>query len=947
NVSVITVQYEYGTDMDEAANDVRAKIEMAKQALPDNAETPIVFKFSSDMMPIMYLSATAKESFNGLYKLLDDQVANPLNRISGVGSVFISGAPEREIQINCDPQKLQAYNITVEQIGSVIAQENLNVPVGTVDIGSETFSVRVEGEFTESDQIKNVIVGSYGGKNIYIKDVASVKDTLKERAQEVFVNGEKGGLIIIQKQSGGNDVQICKKIRETLPELQENLPPDVNVEIMMDSSEFIEGSINSLMETVLLAFLFVMIVVLFFLGRWRATIIIIITIPVSLLAAFIYLMITGNTLNIISLSSLSIAIGMVVDDAIVVLENITSHIERGSRPREAAIYGTNEVSVAVIASTLTIVAVFMPFTMVSGLAGIMFSQLGWIVTIVMIVSTAAALTLTPTLSSKMLRLNPKRSRTFDLVYMPIERFLTRLDNAYGKILKWALGHRAATLLIAVGLFISSLFLLNVVGTEFIPSSDNSQIGATIELPVGTRVEDAKEIMVQIREDWEAKYPEVERFQYTVGQADGSNAFASMSASGSHIVSVTLRLADVEDRKRDIFEISDLMRKDLEVIPEIYRYEVNAGGSRGGGMTGGSTVDVEILGYDFATTDRLSQQVKELMAKNDGLRDIKISREDYAPQLQIVFDRDKLAMHGLNMATVANFARNRINGLLMSMFRDNGEEYDIYVRYDPEYRVSIEDINDIIIYNNAGKGIKLSELGQVVETFAPPAIEHLNRERVIKVTGTVYGSDLGTVVANLKKGLKDIDFPLDVAYKIGGSYEDQQDSFGDLGLLLVLVIILVYIVMAAQFESLKDPFIIMLSLPFAFTGVFIALWLTGKPLSMLALIGAIMLVGIVVKNGIVLIDYINLNRERGMSVFKAVITGGKSRLRPVLMTTMTTILGMFPMALALGEGSELWQPMGIAIIGGLTISTLLTLIVIPVVYSLFRPKKYKSSIVVED
>lgn len=939
NISLITVEFEYGTDMDEAVNDIRSVIDMLKNFLPEEIENPVILKFNSSMIPIAFMSARTSQNAQGLYKILEEKVANPINRINGVASVSISGAPQREIQILTDPRKMEAYNITVEQLAGVIALENRNIPGGNMDIGSETFSVKVDGEFKNSDQIKDVIVGSYMGKNIFVKDIATVKDTLKERATEVLTNGETSAMIVVQKQSGANVVDIANKIHKELPAIRAGLPQDIQLEMVIDTSDFIKKSISSLSETVLLAGLFVMIVVLFFLGRWRATFIIILTIPVSLIAAFIYLMVSGNTLNIISLSSLSIAIGMVVDDAIVVLENITSHIEKGSKPKDAAIYATNEVAVAVVASTLTIVSVFFPLTMVTGLAGIMFKQLGWIVTIIISVSTLAALTLTPMLSGLMLKQNPKRSKGFMFFYSPIERGLDALDRGYERFLRFALGNRKSVLFGAFALFFASILLLTKVGTDFFPETDNSQIEVQVELPVGTRVEKARILNQYIFNDWKEKYPEVEIMQTSMGQSDGSNVFMSMGNSGTHLISYTVRLVDRTKRERDIFEIADLMRSDLASLPEIYRYEVTPGGSGGMG-TGSADIEMDVLGYNLDDAAAVSAQIMEIMKNTEGLRDVKISREDYMPQLKVEFDRAKLSMNGLNITNAATAVRNRINGVVATQFREDGEEYDIVVKNDLKFRTNIDDIKSIMLYNSMGKAVRLSEVADVIEDFAPPSIEHLDRERVIKVSGAIYKRALGDIAADINKDVSKITLPSGIAVKMTGAFEEQQESFADMFTLLLLVVMLTYIVMAAQFESFRDPFIIMLSLPFAFTGVFVALWLTGTSLSLIALIGAVMLVGIVVKNGIVLIDYINLNKERGMSVMRAVVSGGKSRLRPVLMTTITTILGMAPMAIGIGEGSEIWQPMGIAIIGGLTVSTILTLVVIPTIYASLNVRDIK-------
>ena len=934
NISVITLEFEYGKDIDVLTNDVRDKLDMVKSALPDNAENPIIFKFSSDMIPIVMLSVQASESMPGLYKILDEAVANPLARISGVGSVSISGAPKREIHIYVDPKRLEAYNLSIETISSIIAAENRNIPGGSFDIGSDTYSLRVQGEFASSDELNRIVVGSRDGRNIYLSDVARIDDSLEERAQQTYNDGEKGAMIVIQKQSGANSVDISSKVLKMLPSLQKRLPSDVKLGVIVDTSDNIRNTIASLVETVLYALLFVVIVVFTFLGRWRATLIITITIPISLIASFIYLAITGNSLNIVSLSALSISIGMVVDDAIVVLENVTTHIERGSDPKQAAVHGTNEVAISVIASTLTLIAVFFPLTLVTGMIGVLFRQLGWMVTIMMIISTVCALSLTPMLCSQLLRRNNKHGRLYTLLFTPINRALDAFDNGYARLLHNVVGHKSITIAVCMAIFIGSIFLLRFVGTEFFPTADDGRLGVNIELPIGTRVEIAQETVARIADEWRKKYPEINILNYTTGQASSDNTFASLQDNGPHIVSMNIRLSDPGDRERKITEIAALMREDLKQYPEIRKSQVNVGGNRGGAMGGQSTIDFEIYGYDFAETDSVARQLSNVLMKIPGTADIMVSRSDYQPEYQVDFDREKLALYGLNLQTAANYLRNRINGSLSSYFREDGEEYDMKVMYAPEHRTSIADIENILIYNAAGEGVRIKDVGKVVERFTPPTIERKDRERIITVSTVVSGVPMSQVVAEAEIAIDRMEIPVGINIQLAGSFEDQQDSFKDLLMLAVLIVILVYIVMAAQFESYTYPGIIMTSLMFAFSGVFIILYLTGHTLNVMSMIGAIMLIGIVVKNGIVLIDYITLNRERGLSIRQAVILGGKSRLRPVVMTTLTTILGMVPMALGTGQGSEMWRPMGVAVIGGLTLSTILTLLFVPALYCIF-------------
>ena len=940
NTSVITLEFEYGYDIDVLTNDVRDKLDMVESMLPDAAENPIIFKFSTDMIPICLLSVEAKESMAGLYKILDDGVANPLARIDGVGTVSISGAPKREIHVYCDPNKLEAYNMSVEQISSIIQAENRNTPGGSFDIGSNTYALRVQGEFEDARQMENIPVGSYEGRTVYLRDVAREDDSLEERTQRTFKGGENGAIIVIQKQSGANSVQISESVMKMLPRLQKNLPSDVKLGVIVDTSDNIRNTIASLEETVLYALLFVMIVVFLFLGRWRATMIIVITIPVSLIASFIYLAATGNTLNIVSLSALSISIGMVVDDAIVVLENVTTHIERGSDPKQAAVHGTNEVAISVIASTLTLIAVFFPLTMVTGMTGVLFRQLGWMVTIMMIISTTCALTLTPMLCSQWLRLNNHHSKMYRVFFTPIERSLDAFDNGYARLLGWVVSHRAVTILLCLATFVGSIFLMKHVGTEFFPTQDNARIGVSLETPIGTRVEITQDAVRRLDSLWRAKYPEIKVSSFTAGPASSDNTFASLSDNGSHIVDMNISLTDPGDRERTITEVADGMRQDLKQFPEFKKAQVNVGGGRGMGMGGQSTVDFEIYGYDFAETDSVAADLKQILEGIQGTADVTVSRGDYQPEYQVDFDREKLSLHGLNMQTVAYALRNRINGATSSQFREDGEEYDIKVMYEPDRRTDISDIENIMVFNSAGQGVRIKDVGKVVERFTPPTIERKNRERLITVSAVVDGVPMSQVVEQAQAAIDKMHMPAGITIGLAGSFEDQQDSFSDLMMLGILIIILVYIVMAAQFESLTYPGIIMTSLLFAFSGVFLILWLTGHTLNVMSLIGAIMLIGIVVKNGIVLIDYITLNRERGMGIRTAVILGGKSRLRPVVMTTLTTILGMVPMAVGSGQGSEMWRPMGTAVIGGLTFSTILTLLFVPVLYCVFAGRGVK-------
>ncbi|MBN2347610.1 MAG: efflux RND transporter permease subunit [Bacteroidales bacterium] len=936
NLSIVNLEFEWEANLDEASNDIRDAVDRIFDYLPEGCDRPFIFKFNTSMMPIVFYAITADESYPGLAKIIEEKIINPLNRINGIGSISMIGAPKRMIYVDVDPQRLDAYNLTIEQIGNVITAENLNMPSGNVKMGKMDYQLRIEGELSESREISDIVVGNYGGNPVYIHDIAQVQDSIKDLSLDEKINGQSGIRMFVMKQSGANTVKIAKQVHKKLAVLEKDLPPDIKIQQILDTSTFIKDSVSNLSETLMWALIFVVLVVLFFLGRWRATFIIVLTIPISLIVAFIYLFITDSSVNVISLTSLSIAIGMVVDDAIVVLENITKHIERGSSPREAAIYATNEVWLSVIVTTLVIVAVFMPLTLVSGMTGVLFKELGWIVTITVVTSTMAAISLTPMLASKLLRLKAKTENRKKFSYEnTIEKILNKLDAFYEKTIRWALHCKRYVMIIALVLFISSLFLFKYVGTDFMPESDESRIMASVELQTGLRVEETMKVTRQLEQIIHDRYPEVTILSASSGSDDEGGIFSLFSQTGSNMINLMMRLTSIEERDRSVWDIANDLRKQMDQFAEIINYNVTTSSSGMGGTS--NTVDIEIFGYDFDITNKLAAEVKGKIEKIEGAQDVQISRKADKPELQIVLDKGKLAENGLNSAMVSANIRNRVDGLTASRFREEGDEYDIVVRFKEEFRNSISDLEQITIMTPTGQQIKLKELGEVKEYWGPPNIERKRKERVVTVSVKPVGVSLGELAKKINTELESIDFPQEVVVNVGGAYEDQVESFMDLGLLLIISLVLVFLVMASQFESFAMPFIIMFSIPFAFTGVILALFFTNTTLSVIAALGAVLLVGIVVKNGIVLVDYINLMRDRGYDLNEAIALSGKSRLRPVLMTAMTTILGMLPLAMSTGEGSELWSPMGITVIGGLVFSTLVTLVIVPVVYAIFSRK----------
>ena len=944
NMSVVSLEMEWGSNMDEATNDIRSYIDMAKNNLPDGCSSPMIFKLNSNLMPVIQYGVTAKESYAGLEKILDDEVVPQLNRINGIGTVSISGAPDRYIYIDLDQARLDAYGLTLEQVANAVAANNLNLSSGTVKMDRQQYQMQVRGEYGQSAEIADVVVATMPtGQQIYVRDLASVRDTIKDLSLDEKLNGSDAVRLMVTKQSGANTVQICRDVRHELAKLQKRLPSDVQINLIYDSSEDIQGSINSLAESILYALLFVVLVVFFFLGDWRATLIIGITIPISLIVSFIYLALANSSLNIISLSALTVAIGMVVDDAIVVLENIKKHIDRGSSPREAAIYATNEVWTSVIATTLVIAAVFIPLTMLTGMAGILFKELGWIVTIVVTTSTVTAISLIPMLCSKILK--GKKVEIVDGKVVEVEkrrgfyqrvvvRFLDKVDTAYARLLRWCLTHKALTIFIALAFFAATLIpaLTGRIGTDFMQSSDNGRINVTVELQRGTRIEETLKTARMLEQRFMVLVPEIQRISTSAGSNDESSIGAMFNSTTNYKISMTVVCNKKKERTRSVEEIAEVLRREMASYPEIITAYAMSGG--GMGMGGGSTVDVEIYGYDFDETGLFADELKQRISEEiSGARNITISRDKDRPELKVTLDKEKIARHGLSASVVSTYLRNRVAGFTAGFLKEDGDEYNIVVRLKEEDRNSISDIQAFTIPTATGARVKLSEVATVEEYWAPQSIDRKSRQRYLKVSVSPFQTSLGQLAGEVQALLDRMAVPSGVTVVVAGDYEDQQKTFGDIILLGLLILLLVYIVIASQFESVAKPAVILLSVPFAVSGVVLALWITGTTLDMIGALGLVMLIGIAVKNGIVLVDYTNLMRDRGYALNEAIALSGASRLRPVLMTAFTTLLGMLPMALSTGEGSEMWRPLGIVVIGGLLVSTFVTLIIVPVVYGI--------------
>lgn len=951
NISVVSLEFEWGSNIDEALNDIRSYVDLLYDNLPDGVSRPMILKLNSSAMPVMTYGFTAKESYSGLDRILEDNVVNELNRIDGIGNITVSGAPERYVYIDLDPKQLDSYGIPLELVGQAISSNNLDLASGTVKMGKEQYQMRVKGEYIESSEIGDIVVTTtMTGKQVFVRDLATVRDTIKDLSLDEKINGKDGARIIISKQTGANTVQIAREVKAQMAQIMKTLPPDIEMTLINDGSDNIINAINGLSESIFYALLFVVLVVLVFLGNWRSTLIIALTIPISLVTSFIYLLMADSSLNIISLASLTVAIGMVVDDAIVVLENITKHIERGESPREAAICATNEVWTSVIATTLVLVAVFVPLTMLPGMMGIFMKELGWIVTIVVCVSTTAAITLIPMLSSKMLKEKPffltreareeaerkqaAKKITFDKT---IGRVFNAIEAWYANVLRWCLRHKRIALLIAFAFFVVSIlpFITGKIGMDFMKEQDNGRMSISAELQRGTRIEETLKTARHMEEDvYRLLGDDVIVVSTTAGSNDDAGFGALFNSTTNNKISMTIRTTKKYERERSIFDMQEDLRRCFAEYPELVTFQVNQGGGMGGGSN--NSLSVEIYGYNFDQTTAFTNELRRRVEQNvPGARDTKISRDEDRAELKIELDKQKLALHGLNESTVALYVRNRVNGMTAGFLKEDGEEYNIVVRLREEYRDAISDIEQLSIPTATGKIVKLEELAKIEEYWCPPTIERKNRQRYLTLTVMPYNTSLQELAQNVQHELNQMNIPAEIHVALAGNYKDQQDSTRDMMMLAALILMLVYIVMASQFESFSKPFIIMFSIPFAISGVSLMMYFTGNNIDMIGLLGLVLLIGIVVKNGIVLVDYINLMRERGLPLAEAIAVSGQSRLRPVLMTAFTTILGMIPMATSTSEGSELWTTMGLVVIGGLTVSTFVTLIVVPVLYGVFN------------
>ena len=975
--ATITCQFTWGTNIDEASNDVRDQIDRVKRSLPDDVDDPIIFKFDSANMPIMIVGVTAKESIEKLYEIMDDEVFQPLQRLEGVGSVDAFGGLRRQINVTLSREKLAGYGLTLTDIENAIANENKTLPAGSLKLGIIEYTIRVLGEYVNPEQIGEIPLLQKDGAIIRLKHVAETQDYFKEITQYVETMGRDGMIMIVQKRTGANTVAVCENVKREMKNLRESIPRDIEFYVINDSSTFINQSIDNVKGSVFWGGLFVILVTYFFLRSFRTSIVIMLTIPFSLIIAFCYMYFMGWTINMISLSALAIAIGMVVDNAIVVLENITSQISRGVKVKEASMFAASEVGLSLIASTATTICVFLPLVFVKGTTGIMFRQLGGLVTATLLASLVCAMMLTPMLSSKFLKSAPrtpkeiaeeeerKRKSWANRLFTFSENIFIAVERNYGRLLGYCLNKPHRVFICAALVIAASILTIPFVGTEFTPDQDTGEMTIRFNLPVSTRAEltarNAKDILeVLYRKEAELikekgrpiapdkeeldengnPTPRTSGIRFTNWRAGRSSS--GWGARGSHVGQMDIKFVPMEERPYKTAELGDRVLSELRTWPQLSRIYLDTSNRLMSMMMGGSNekpIIIRVLGYDLNVTSGIAEKIRELSLNIPGVRDPIVTFDNGNREIVINIDRDAASSLGVNVTNIVSSIRTLFYGNTASTFRTGEDEYDIFVQLAEDERRSIDDLLNSEI-SVGDKRVRLDSFASISEEPGPVTINRVGQERVVNLQIDVYGRSVGEVATDIKQAIADnIILPSGVSLDYTGQIKEQGKAFGDLTLMLVLGIALVYMVMAAQFESYKAPLIVMFSIPFAFSGAIFALALTNKTLNIMSFIGLIMLVGTVVNNAIVLIDFINILIARGYNVRDAVMSSGRQRLRPVLMTTLTTIFGMLPMALSTSTGSELWSPLSIAIIGGLTISTMVTLVLIPTIYSLVvKPRK---------
>ncbi|MGE0043071.1 MAG: efflux RND transporter permease subunit [Vicinamibacterales bacterium] len=931
--SIVRLNFLWGSDLNEAADEVRTRVDRIRGRLPEDADAPTIFKFDSNAMPIMTVGVEGDYDVVALRELAEHDLSPRMERASGVASVTINGGLRRQVRVDLSREKITALNLSVDRVVQMLRTENQNIPLGEIDEANRTFLLRSPGQFTDLDEIRDLVVMTRAGVPVYLRDIADVRDGTEDRRSITRINGKPGVQMRVTKQSGTNTIQVADSVRQEIDRINMEVP-GVKLTVLDDQSEFISRSIAAVREAALFGAGLVILVIFAFLRNVRSTLIICASIPISIIGTFALLYFGGYTLNTLTFGGLALGVGMIVDASIVVLENTYRHLEMGKDRMTAAIEGSEEVWSAILASALTHVAVFVPMFFLTGISSIMFGQLAAVVVFSLVMSLFVAVTIVPVLCSRLLNLETpadQRRGVLGALYGMSERGLAWLDTRYQATLHLALHHRPTVFATGGTLFLAALLLLPRVGFEFQPTADEGQVRVDAELAVGTRIEVTEAVLTRLEDEIRAAVPEATML---ITQAGGGG----FGNSSTHRGNIDVRLVPKEERQRSSDEIAQVLRRELNGLPGVVVRTRPSGGQMMRGMgnnSGGSRFSVEVRGHDLEESKQLAQDLKTLMDSTPGIADSRLSREEGRPEIAVRVDRDKAALLGLTVTGVANTIRTNVAGTQAAMYREDGNEFPIVVRLRAEDRGEISSVGDVLLSTPAGQVLPAKNVMVTARELGPVQIDRKNQERVQRVDAEVE-TTLSTAVQAVQARIPSLNIPQGFQVGFGNEVEEQNRSFRELQLVLVLAIILVYTVMASQYESLRDPFIIMFSVPMAAIGVVGALLLTGTAFSMQAYIGVIMLAGIVVSNAILLVDYTNtLRRRDGMPLRQAVELAGRNRLRPILMTTSTTVLGLVPMALGIGEGSELQAPLARVVIGGLMTSTLVTLVFVPAVYTLFE------------
>jgi len=931
NLSIVTINFKWGSDIDAAAADVRDKMDLINARLPKDIQPSTIYKFDTSQIPILIMGVSADQSYERLYDIADKKITNLMKKVQGVGTVTILGGLQRQINVDVDRTRLEGYHLSIGQVNLALQAANLSIPAGSIKSDELEYGIRIPGEYSNVDEISKTIIGSFMGRAVYVSDIAKVSDSFKEPDNMTEVDRKPGIMLMVQKQAGANTVQVTQALRKEIDKMQGELPPDIKFSYVQDTSEYISRSIHELTKTLYWSFLFVVLTVFFFLRNLRGSLIVSMAIPMSIIAAFIYMFYAGASINIISLASIIISIGVVVDDAIVVTENIYRHREKKHEgATEASIYGAGEVSGAVIASTTTNLAIFVPLLLVQGFVGIFFNQLSVITIVVISMSLFTAMTLTPMLSSIILDVkkeDEKKKTAFSAFYDRSEEIFNLIEEKYRILLDWALNNRKRVMVICSLFFFLSMPLFFVVGTEFFPDQDNALATATVELAAGSKFERTAEVMRKIEDLVKAKVPELEFILVTAGS---SQRVSLTNDSGPNKGKIYLKVVPLDQRKRSIKEIQRQVADLAMTIPGVKNITFAAAGANA--ISGANKpVTVEIYGSDFDEMDKVTLSLKQKFDKVPGIVDASLSREKTNPEYALKIDRQKASDFGLTMYDVAMAARQYLYGNTATKYRELGDEYDIFVRLDESGRKSLEDIKNVYITNRLGQNITLGNIATVDLRSGPQVIERKNQQRYERYESDYFGRPLGDINSDISRIIAKEKIPSGVTVKVAGNAEQMAESFKSLFVALLLGIALIYLVMVAQFESFLEPFIIMFAIPFAVVGVVWSLFLTGAPFGVMPFIGLIMVVGIAVKNSIVLVDFTNILRQRGLKLRDAILEAGKTRLRPILMTSSTTMLGLMPIIFGTGEGSGFWKTMSIAVLGGLLVSATISLVFVPTFY----------------